>query len=147
MKRLQPARKESGCCWAMLHSPSPRCRVPGVKGHWHAMRTLANEVLQGNIRHLLRRPVGRPPKREARSPSRLRLPGPELGHSPAWSPRCLVGTRVSYSRGSGSSSRNLRDLPPAGVTHFYNGRGTAEQWIKEGKYGTGAALVPTLLTR
>ena len=26
------------------------------------------------------------------------------------------------------------DLPPAGVTHFYNGRGTAEQWIKEGKY-------------
>ena len=26
------------------------------------------------------------------------------------------------------------NLPPAGVTHFYNGRGTAEQWIKEGKY-------------
>ena len=24
--------------------------------------------------------------------------------------------------------------PPEGVTHFYNGRGTAEQWIKEGKY-------------
>ena len=26
------------------------------------------------------------------------------------------------------------NLPPEGVTHFYNGRGTAEQWIKEGKY-------------
>ena len=26
------------------------------------------------------------------------------------------------------------NLPPAGVTHYYNGRGTAEQWIKEGKY-------------
>ena len=25
-------------------------------------------------------------------------------------------------------------LPAVGVTHFYNGRGTAEQWIKEGKY-------------
>ena len=24
--------------------------------------------------------------------------------------------------------------PPADVIHFYNGRGTAEQWIKEGKY-------------
>ena len=23
---------------------------------------------------------------------------------------------------------------PEGVLHFYNGRGTAEQWIKEGKY-------------
>ncbi|KKK98166.1 hypothetical protein LCGC14_2645480, partial [marine sediment metagenome] len=23
---------------------------------------------------------------------------------------------------------------PKGVVHFYNGRGTAEQWIKEGKY-------------
>ena len=26
------------------------------------------------------------------------------------------------------------NLPPAGVTHYYNGRGAAEQWIKEGKY-------------
>ena len=26
------------------------------------------------------------------------------------------------------------NLPPEGVTHYYNGRGTAEQWIKEGKY-------------
>ena len=25
-------------------------------------------------------------------------------------------------------------LPPEGVVHFYNGRGIAEQWIKEGKY-------------
>ena len=24
--------------------------------------------------------------------------------------------------------------PPKGIVHFYNGRGTAEQWIKEGKY-------------
>lgn len=28
---------------------------------------------------------------------------------------------------------NLR-VPAKGVVHFYNGRGTAEQWIKEGKY-------------
>ena len=28
---------------------------------------------------------------------------------------------------------NLR-YPPKGIVRFYNGRGTAEQWIKEGKY-------------
>ena len=28
---------------------------------------------------------------------------------------------------------NLTALPE-GVVHFYNGRGTPEQWIKEGKY-------------
>ena len=26
------------------------------------------------------------------------------------------------------------NLPPEDVTHFYNGRDTAEQWIEEGKY-------------
>ena len=26
------------------------------------------------------------------------------------------------------------NLPPASVTHYYNGRGTAEQWIREGRY-------------
>ena len=40
---------------------------------------------------------------------------------------------MSYSRGSGSSSPTST-YPPAGVTHYYNGRGAAEQWIKEGKY-------------
>ena len=27
-----------------------------------------------------------------------------------------------------------QNYPPKGIVHFYNGRGTAEQWIKEGKY-------------
>ena len=79
----------------------------------YAMRLPANEVLQGNIRHLLKRPVGRPPKKpvvryhdfvyQAQSwdiPRRVvakSLGIPELAEG--WS-----GTRVSYSRGSGSSS-------------------------------------------
>ena len=32
-----------------------------------------------------------------------------------------------------SSVTNL-SYPPKGIVRFYNGRGTAEQWIKEGKY-------------
>ena len=30
-----------------------------------------------------------------------------------------------------------RTDPPRGVVHFYNGRGTCEQWIKEGKHALG----------
>ena len=29
---------------------------------------------------------------------------------------------------------------PEGVVHFYNGRGTAEQWIKEGKYALNLVM-------
>jgi len=39
---------------------------------------------------------------------------------------------------------------PEGVVHFYNRRGTAEQWIKEGKYaltGHGSPAIVLLLTR
>ena len=49
-----------------------------------------------------------------------------------WSPR-WSGTRGELFPRVGFVVTNL-NLPPAGVTHFYNGRGTAEQWIKEGKY-------------
>ena len=50
----------------------------------------------------------------------------------AWWPR-WNGIGESCSLGWASSSRTCR-LAPEGVVHFYNGRGTAEQWIKEGKY-------------
>ena len=35
---------------------------------------------------------------------------------------------------------------PEGVVRFYNGRGTAEQWIKEGKYALilDSAVVPSV---
>ena len=33
-------------------------------------------------------------------------------------------------------------LPVEGVVHFYNGQGTAEQWIKEGKYALRWTQVP-----
>ena len=96
--------------------------------------------LQGNIRHLLKRPVGRPPKA---------CPEPVEGkpvvryhdfvyQAQSWDIPRRVVAKVEWRQGElfprvGFVVTNL-NLPPAGVTHFYNGRGTAEQWIKEGKY-------------
>ncbi len=52
-------------------------------------------------------------------------------------PRRVVA-KVEWHRGKlfprvGFIVTNL-SYPPKGIVRFYNGRGTAEQWIKEGKY-------------
>jgi Transposase DDE domain group 1 len=52
-------------------------------------------------------------------------------------PRRVVG-KVEWHRGElfprvGFIVTNL-SYPIKGIVHFYNGRGTAEQWIREGKY-------------
>ena len=96
------------------------------------MRLPANEVLQGNIRHLLKRPVGRPPKKPVVRYHDF------VYQAQSWDIPRRVVAKVEWHQGElfprvGFVVTNL-NLPPAGVTHFYNGRGTAEQWIKEGKY-------------
>ena len=98
----------------------------------YAMRFPANEVLQGNIRHLLKRPVGRPPKKPV---VRYR---DFVYQAQSWDIPRRVVAKVEWHQGElfprvGFVVTNL-NLPPEGVTHYYNGRGTAEQWIKEGKY-------------
>ena len=35
---------------------------------------------------------------------------------------------------------------PEGVVHFYNGRGTTEQWIREGNYALHWTFPPTFLS-
>ena len=41
---------------------------------------------------------------------------------------------VAKARGFPPNSVTNRKDPARGIVHFYNGRGTCEQWIKEGKY-------------
>jgi hypothetical protein len=48
------------------------------------------------------------------------------------SERCIHAKAYRLVLRVGFIITNLR-YPPKGVTRFYNGRGTAEQWIKEGK--------------
>ena len=47
---------------------------------------------------------------------------------------CLVMTRPLTSMRRTNAGRVRGALCIFRVVHFYNGRGTAEQWIKEGKY-------------
>ena len=102
------------------------------RGTGYAMRLPANEVLQGNIRHLLKRPVGRPPKKPVVRYHDF------VYQAQSWDIPRRVVAKVEWHQGElfprvGFVVTNL-SLPAVGVTHFYNGRGTAEQWIKEGKY-------------
>ncbi len=61
-----------------------------------------------------------------------------LYQAKSWDRTRRVVAKVEWHRGEllprwGFIVTNL-DYPPKGVSRFYNGRGTAEQWIKEGKY-------------
>jgi hypothetical protein len=98
----------------------------------YAIRLPANEVLHEHIKHLLKRPVGRPPKK------------PSIWYhdfqyqAKSWEHLRRVVAKVEWHRGElfprvGFVVTNL-SAKPEGVVHFYNRRGTAEQWIKEGKY-------------
>jgi hypothetical protein len=97
-----------------------------------AIRLPANEVLQEHIRHLLKRPVGRPPKKPIVWYHDFRY------QAGSWDRPRRVVAKVEWHRGEllprvGFIVTNL-SAKAKGVVHFYNGRGTAEQWIKEGKY-------------
>ena len=102
-----------------------------AEGFSYTIRLPANERLQEKIDHLLTRPVGRPPRR------------PQVFHSifryqaKSWTKPRRVVAKVEWHRGElfprvGLIVTSLR-WHSFRVINFYNKRGTAEQWIKEGK--------------
>jgi DDE family transposase len=102
-----------------------------AEGVRYAIRLPANRVLQERISHLLTRPVGRPPKK------------PQVFHASfsyqarSWSRPRRVLAEVEWYQGElyprvGFIVTNL-SRPAERVVKFDNGRGTAEQWIREGK--------------
>jgi hypothetical protein len=102
-----------------------------AEGISYAIRLPANPVLQARIAHLLTRPVGRPPKKPQVFFASFSY------QAESWSKPRRVVAKVEWHQGElyprvGFIVTNL--TRPAGrVVKFYNGRGTAEQWIKEGK--------------
>jgi Transposase DDE domain group 1 len=101
------------------------------EGIRYAIRLPANQVLQRQIEHLLTRPVGRPPKKPIVSYASFRY------QAKGWTRARRVMAKVEWHQGElyprvGFIVTNL-SRPNARVVKFYNGRGTAEQWIKEGK--------------
>jgi hypothetical protein len=102
-----------------------------TKGYAYAIRLPTNTVLQEKISHLLTRPIGRPP-------NHVRVFCASFSYKAAtWSRPRRVVAKVEWHPGElypkvGFIVTNL-SRPAPRVTKFYNGRGTAEQWIKEGK--------------
>ena len=98
----------------------------------YVIRLRANDILYEKIRHLLTRPVGRPP----RKPIVLLY---EFSYQAAsWDKPRRVVAKVEWHQEElfprvGFIVTTM-SAKPEGIVHFYNGRGTAEQWIKEGKY-------------
>ena len=102
-----------------------------AEGILYAIRIKANKVLQEHIAHLLRRPVGRPPKYVQRFHASFSY------RAGSWDRKRRVVAKVEWHPGDlyprvGFIVTNL-SRPAERVVAFYNHRGTAEQWIKEGK--------------
>jgi hypothetical protein len=102
-----------------------------AEGAGYTIRLPANDVLQRRIGYLLKRPVGRPPH-EAR-----RFYASFTYQAQSWSKPRRVVAKVEWHAGElyprvGFIVTNLA-RPAERVVTFYNQRGTAEQWIKEGK--------------
>ncbi len=97
----------------------------------YALRLSANDNLQRNITELLTRPVGRPSYKPV-----VRLKS-FLYQAASWNETRRVVAKVEFHCGElfprvGFIVTSLAASSRA-VVRFYNKRGTAEQWIKEGK--------------
>jgi hypothetical protein len=102
-----------------------------AEGILYAIRLPANKVLQESIAHLLRRPVGRPPKHVQRFYASFSY------QAGSWDSKRSVVAKVEWHPGDlyprvGFIVTNLSRKAER-VVAFYNHRGTAEQYIKEGK--------------
>jgi Transposase DDE domain group 1 len=102
-----------------------------AEGVRYAVRLPANRVLMARIGHLLTRPVGRPPKKPQVFFASFSY------QAQSWSKPRRVVAKVEWHQGElyprvGFIVTNLK-RPAERVVKFYNGRGTAEQWIREGK--------------
>src|ERR1035437_6142172 len=102
-----------------------------ARGVKYAIRVPANENLEQDVVELLLRPVGRP------SHKPIVWYKSFLYKAASWTAARRVVAKVDHHAGElfpriGFVVTNLT-LPSRAVVRFYNKRGTAEQWIKEGK--------------
>ena len=97
----------------------------------YAIRIPANDSLERDVAELLTRPVGRPSHKPVVWYKSF------LYQAASWKTARRVVAKVEHHLGElfprvGFVVTNLT-LPSRAVVRFYNKRGTAEQWIKEGK--------------
>jgi hypothetical protein len=102
-----------------------------AESYLYAIRLKSNAVLERQIQHLLTRPVGRPPKKPVVWYHSF------MYQAGSWDHERRVVAKVEWHQGElfprvGFIVTNMGG-GAANVVWFYNQRGTAEQWIKEGK--------------
>jgi hypothetical protein len=102
-----------------------------AEGMGYAIRLPANSILQSKIGYLLKRPVGRPAHDLRRYFASFSY------QAQSWRKPRRVDAKVEWHPGElyprvGFIVTNLA-RPAERVVAFYNQRGTAEQWTKEGK--------------
>jgi hypothetical protein len=100
--------------------------------YFYAIRLKRNQILYDKVKHLLTRPVGRPPKKPIVQYHSFQY------QAASWEIPRRVVAKIEWHAGELFPSvnfivTNLR-WKSSNVVKFYNKRGTAEQWIKEGKY-------------
>jgi hypothetical protein len=100
--------------------------------YFYAIRLKGNQILGDKVKHLLTRPVGRPPKKPIVIYHSFRY------QAASWKIARRVIAKIEWHAGElfarvNFIATNLR-RKSSNVVKFYNKRGTAEQWIKEGKY-------------
>jgi hypothetical protein len=106
-------------------------RLPEQEGFRYAIRIKANAVLERKIAGWLKRPVGRPSCQPKVFSYNLRY------RAGSWDQARRVGVKIAWHAGElfprvGFIVTNLQRRAKK-VVRFYNGRGTAEQWISVGK--------------
>jgi hypothetical protein len=106
-------------------------RLLEQEGFRYAIRLKANPVLERKIAHLLKRPVRRPSRKPTEFYASVRY------RAGSWDQARRVVAKVEWHAGElfprvGFIVTNLKWASKR-VVRFYNRRGTAEQWIKEGK--------------
>jgi hypothetical protein len=106
-------------------------RLLEKEGYLYAIRIKANAVLEREIEQLLTRPVGRPSHKPKVFYHSFQY------QAKSWQRSRRVVAKVEWHQGElfprvGFIVTNLTWRSKR-VVRFYNGRGTAEQWIKEGK--------------
>ena len=104
------------------------------RGADYAIRIPANKSLELEIEDILFRPPGRPGRKPLVRYKSFRY------QAESWKGPRRVVAKVEHHQGElfarvGFIVTNM-SLPSRSVVRFYNKRGTAEQWIKEGKQAT-----------
>ena len=100
----------------------------------YAIRMPANKTLELEIEDILFRPPGRPSRKPLVRYKSFRY------QAESWTTPRRIVAKVEHHQGElfprvGFIVTNMT-LPSRAVVRFYNKRGTAEQWIKEGKQAT-----------